>query len=99
MGERRIFSKEFKEQAAELALRGDRRPGELAAELGITGNMLSRRRREAMRAKASAVKAFPGQGIPRDEELVRLRKENKDLREANETLKKATAFFAAPNPR
>jgi len=32
MGERRVFTKEFKEQAVELVRRGDRKPGELAAE-------------------------------------------------------------------
>jgi transposase-like protein len=32
---------------------------------------------------------FSGHGRPRDEELARLRKENKALREANEILKKA----------
>ncbi|MDR2101832.1 MAG: hypothetical protein LBP43_04610 [Treponema sp.] len=32
---------------------------------------------------------FPGHGRPRDEELARLRKETKALREAKEILKKA----------
>ena len=99
MGERRIFSKEFKEQAVELAFRGDRKPGELAAELGITGNMLSRWKREARQANTSPAKVFPGQGNARDEEVARLRKENADLRETNEILKKAMAIFAEKSPR
>jgi len=39
-------------------------------------------------------RAFPGCGRPRDEEPARLRKENKALKPANETLKKAAAVFA-----
>jgi hypothetical protein len=42
--------------------------------------------------------AFPGQGNPRDGELSRLRKENADLREANEILKKATAVVFRGEP-
>lgn len=40
--------------------------------------------------------AFPGSGNlkPEDEEMRRLRKENADLREENEILKKAAAYFA-----
>jgi transposase-like protein len=45
------------------------------------------------------LKAFPWRWNARDEELFRLRKENEDLREANEILKKAMAFFAVKAPR
>jgi transposase-like protein len=38
-------------------------------------------------------------GRPQDEELTRLRKENKTLREANEILKKAAVIFAQERPR
>ena len=39
---------------------------------------------------------FVGSGkiLPENEELVRLRRENKNLREENEILKKAAAYFA-----
>jgi transposase len=39
---------------------------------------------------------FGGSGriLPENEEIVRLRRENKDLREENEILKKAAAYFA-----
>ena len=99
MGERRTFTKEFKEQAVELAQRGDRKPRELAAELGIDGNMLARWKREVRQAGESPLKAFPGKGNARDEELARLRKEVADLRETNEILKKAMAIFAERRPR
>ena len=41
-------------------------------------------------------KSFVGSGhiLPENEELVRLRRENRDLREENEILKKAAAYFA-----
>ncbi|MDR2579326.1 MAG: hypothetical protein LBC70_11075 [Chitinispirillales bacterium] len=42
---------------------------------------------------------IPGRGRHRDEELARLRKENKALKEANEILKKATVIFANERPR
>jgi transposase-like protein len=45
-------------------------------------------------ASFKALFSFPGRGRPRDEELARLRKEVKSLREANEILKKAAVIFA-----
>jgi transposase len=45
------------------------------------------------------MKAFPGKGKARDEELVRLKRENADLRETNEILKKAMAIFTPRRPR
>ena len=39
-------------------------------------------------------RTFPSHGRPRNEELARLRKENKALRSANEILKKTAAIFA-----
>ena len=99
MGERRTFTKEFKEQAVALVCRGDRKPGELAMELGISGNMLARWKREVMQAQEGTLKAFPGKGNARDEEVARLRKEVADLRETNEILKKAMAIFTERKPR
>jgi transposase len=93
MGEKRFFTKEFKERAVELALKADRKQSEIAAELGIDGNVLSRWKREAREAEKGILKAFPGKGKSRDEEVARLKKENEDLRETNEILKKAMAFF------
>jgi len=39
-------------------------------------------------------RAFPGNGIPRDEELAQLRKENAVLREERDILRKAVAIFS-----
>jgi transposase-like protein len=46
----------------------------------------------------AGIKAFPGHGRARDAELVRLRKEVKALRNANEILKKAAVIFATEEP-
>ena len=44
--------------------------------------------------KAEGVRAFPGNGNPRDEELARLRKEVRELREERDILRKAGAIFS-----
>jgi transposase len=99
MAERRTFTKEFKANAVELAERGDRSIPEIAQELGIAVNRIYRWRKQKQEAEAGGVKAFPGHGNPRDEELDRLRKENARLREANEILKKAAAIFLERKPQ
>lgn len=53
--------------------------------------MLQRWKREA---SEEGRKPFPGSGHPRDEELSRLRKENAELLEEREILKKALAIFS-----
>jgi hypothetical protein len=46
---------------------------------------LRRRMRQAREAEQGGLPAFPGHGRPRDEDLARMRKEVKALREASET--------------
>jgi transposase-like protein len=100
MGKRREYTKEFKESAIELYHRsGGKTRKEVAEGLGISPENLGRWLREEEEGKTSNARAFPGRGNPRDEELFRLKKENEDLRESNEILKKAMAFFVAKNPR
>ena len=93
MGRRRTYTREFKESAIELYHTSGRTRKEIADELGINPENLCRWLREGEEEKAGGLKAFPGQGVPRDEELARLRKEVADLRETNEILKKAMAIF------
>jgi len=66
---------------------------EMSRETGISENTLyiwMKRYRE------NREKPFVGSGrvLPENEEMVRLRRENKDLREENEILKMAAAYFA-----
>ena len=91
---RREYSKEFKAEAAALARKGDKPATHIASDLGIGVNLLYRWMRQSRESVDTGIKAFPGRGKPRDEELIRLRRENKSLKETNEILKKATAFFA-----
>ena len=99
MGRRRIYTKEFKESAIELYHSSGKSAKEVALDLGIEPSSVSRWIRESKEGEAKNIKVFPGQGKPRDEELYQLRKEVADLREANEILKKAMAYFAVKNPR
>jgi transposase-like protein len=99
MRERRKFTREFKESAIELFHSSDRTAKEIAEELGIERSSVSRWLRESRAAETGSTKAFPGRGNPRDEELARLRKENADLRETNEILKKAMAIFTVRKPQ
>lgn len=100
MGKRRVFSKEFKEDALELVRTSGRTATSIATELGIDVNTLCRWKREAETASMTGnIKAFPGSGKARDEEIARLKRENADLRESNEILKKAMAIFTVKKPR
>jgi transposase len=96
---RKSYTKEFKESAVELCLSGDRSVKCIAEELGVHPTSLCKWVRASEEEKAGGLKAFPGKGIPRDEELARLRKEVADLRETNEILKKAMAIFTTRTPR
>jgi transposase len=66
---------------------------EAARNLGINNDLISRWKRELT---TDDIQAFPGKGkMPVEkEELLSLRKENKQLKMEKEILKKATAFFA-----
>jgi len=100
MRKRKEYTKEFKESAIELYRRsGDKTRKEVAEGLGISPENLRRWLRESEEGKAGAIRVFPGRGNARDEELFRLKKENADLRETNEILKKAMAFFVVKNPQ
>jgi len=94
MGElRRNYTEEFKRNAIGLVRSTGRSAAAVSRDLGLTKTVLSRWLREEAE-ETSGKKAFTGQGIPRDEELDRLRRENLELREANEILKKAVAIFS-----
>ena len=66
---------------------------EAARNLEINPNLLGKWRAQFA---GESDRAFPGKGhmAPENEELNRLRKENKRLRMEHEILKKAAAFFA-----
>lgn len=90
---RRKFSREFKREAVNLVTLQGYSFSQAAANLGIRENML---RRWEKQMKEAGEKAFPGNGnaLIVNEELHRLREENKRLRMERDILKKAAAFFA-----
>jgi transposase len=97
MGTRRTFTREFKAEAVKLVTDQRLSFTEAARKLGITDGLL-RKWRQTLEAEAE--RAFPGHGhrTPADEELHRLRAENKRLRAERDILKKATAWFATDPP-
>ena len=83
----------YKLEVCKTVASGQATVPEMSRETGISENTLYiwvRRYRE------NSAKPFVGSGriLPENEEMVRLRRENKDLREEVEILKKAAAYFA-----
>lgn len=94
---RRSFTDEFKAQAVELARTSGKSIGEVSRELDLTESAL---REWVARADADAGRGRPGVlATDEREELRRLRRENRVLREEREILKKAAAFFAREEQR
>lgn len=90
MVQRRKFSTEFKREAVELTRRPQASVSQVAQELGVNANVLSRWRRE----QTSPGKVFTGAGVPRDEELAALRRELSRVKKERDFLRDAAAFFA-----
>jgi transposase-like protein len=97
--ERRVYPQEFKAEAVALAEKHEKPVRQIALDLGVNENMLYRWIHRARQSTGTGLPPFPGHGRPRDEELTRLRKENKALRTANEILKKAAVIFAQGEPQ
>lgn len=81
-------TKEFRENAVRLALSGDRSKSAIARELGLPEWKLRDWVRSFLK---TSEKNGSKSGI---DDLLALQKENKRLRQENEILKKAAAFFA-----
>ena len=88
---RRRFDDDFKAQAARLVLDEGKTVGAVARDLDLTETAL---REWVKRAQADRTNGRTGLTTAEREELARLRKENRILREEREILKKAAAFFA-----
>ncbi len=94
MTRRTKYSKEYKLDAVSLVTDQGYSRAKAARSLGINANMLCRWVQEE---KAGAGQAFRGNGklTAEQEEIRRLKAENKRLKLEKEILKKATVFFAA----
>ena len=87
---RRSFTPEFKAEIVELCQRGDRSVGQVSKDFDLTETAV----REWVR-QAELDAGIRHDGLTSDEraELAQLRRENRQLREDVEILKRATAFF------
>ncbi len=91
---RRHYDKQFKIDAVELTLKGDKTTKQVAENLGINSYVLYRWRSKYLAEKENA---FPGTGNAKDSEAEKLRNLERELRivtEEREILKKALAVFS-----
>ena len=89
---RRSFTPEFKAEIVGLCQQGDRSVGQVAKDFDLTETAVREWVRQAGRdAGTSSDGGLTSTG---QRELARLRRENRQLREDVEILKRATAFFA-----
>jgi len=95
MSKRKRYSPEYKRELVELVRRSQSSCRQIALEVGVNPNMLTRWVREA---DAGGGKAFPGGGMPRDEEMARLKRELSKVSRERDFLKDAAAYFAKQSP-
>ena len=88
------YSREFKLEVIRRVRETGRTQAQVAKELGIAANTLSRWVRQFGNEKAEA---FPGKGSQTSQAALisRLRRENERLRKERDFLKKTAAYFAA----
>ncbi|CRZ33887.1 transposase-like protein [Herbinix hemicellulosilytica] len=88
----RFLDQEYKIQAVELCLEGDKSIAQVAKELGLAYNTLHRWVKEY---KESNGTSFVGSGNikPQNQEIIELRRRNQELEEELAILKKALGIF------
>jgi transposase len=91
---RRTCTEEFRAETVRLVLEQGKSIGAVARDLELTESSL---RNCAQQARADRTHGKTGLTTAEREQLARLRKEDRILREQREILKKAAAFFAKQN--
>lgn len=91
MSKRRKYSLQFKQEAVELSRQSGMSCAQVARELGIGANLLTRWKREV---DDQGKRAFRGSGAPRDEEVAGLKRELARLKKERDFLREAATFFA-----
>jgi transposase len=91
MGRPKKYPDELVQRGVRLALEGDRPIAHIAHDLGMHPETL---RKKVRQAEVDAGKRGDLLTSQEREEIRRLRKENYELRRANEILKSASLFFA-----
>ena len=82
---RRKYTREFKIEAVRLIETSGKSGQEIEDDLGINKGQVYRWRRQ-LAEENSSIRAFPGTGNMRDEELVRLKRELAIVREERDIL-------------
>ena len=90
---RRAFNREFKFEAVKLVLERGMAAAQVARDLGIHANVVSRWVREA---RADQAQAFPGHGQMKadDAEMARLKRELAKTKAERDILKKTIGYLA-----
>lgn len=93
---RRSFSREFKIEAVRLVTEQGQSVAEAARSLGIGENQLRSWKQALLKESEDGQPAFPGHGNrpALEDEIHRLKAENRRLLMERDILKKATALFA-----
>jgi transposase len=91
MQQRRKFSEEFKREAVGLTRQPGASVAQIAQDVGVNANVLWRWRREL---EVHGKKSFAGAGVPRDQEIVALKRELARVTKERDFLRDAAAFFA-----
>src|SRR5579859_2617058 len=98
MARKGTYTRSFKVQALERAKSGQKSISEIERDLGMTAGLLHKGR---ARMKVEGEQAFPGKGRQTEDEAGRrrLKRENEQLRQERDMLKKALAIFSADPER
>jgi transposase len=88
---RRFFPPEYKAEVVQLIRSTGKTVGQVARELDLTETAV---RQWVRRADLDTGRRIDGLATAERDELRRLRRENRDLREEREILRKAAVFFA-----
>jgi len=91
MGTRKSYTPEFKQEAVALVTQRGLSISQVARDLDLNYNMLSRWKSEL---EVKGEQAFPGKGHSESEEVDRLRRELEIMRQERDILKKAVGIFS-----
>ena len=91
MGKRRKYNEEFKKEAVNMLIHGDLTAIELAKDLDIRPDLLSRWKREYEDSGAGKIKKKID---PKDLEIMKLKKELNNIKMERDILKKSIAIFS-----
>jgi len=94
MAEKRSkYTREFKVEAVRLLETSGKSGRQIEEDLGIGSGQIYRWRKQLAEENGN-IRAFPGTGNARDEELVRLKRDLDIAREERDILRKAVAIFS-----